>query len=591
MGTFVFKWAHPADDVYVTGTFDNWSKSEKLVKNGDIFEKTVDLPKADEKIYYKFVVDGEWTTDHTAPQENDASGNLNNILTPERIVKTTPETVGIMSGVTPNATTAELAKDVPLEKPAETSAETSAEKPDETPLAEKDLPGAFPETPAADAEVSVNPIPGTAGAGNPIKLAPGEAVPHHSTFTENTVQSGVHDDPELVAADKKAEAESEQTFSVSPLPAFPGAVNPVQVAPGEPIPHHSTLTSATLDSHVRTDKESYENGGAFEAAPVLPPVVTPETEREKNGTGVLDIPPVTTVITTAESDTHPTIQSAGPQTTTAQLAAAVPLESAKVPEVVKESQQAAGVDPEASANPVEVKEKKEVEAELLSEIPVAPPTSEGTIGGQQSAAIPPAPATSEGTAGEGAATSANAAPLEAEAAAAAGAAALTAAAVEPTVASPAPAPTKVREEPPEVVKESIAESGQSPEAAAYSVPILEKKAVEKELLSEVKPEESAGAPAPVITAETTETAPAPTSTEAAANGTTSTEAATPVTDATKPTEHATGNGVTGNGTTGNGTTGNGTTTGNGAASTNGSDKKKKRLSLFGRIKAKLSHKS
>lgn len=44
---------HPATDVYVTGTFDNWSKSEKLVKEGDIFQKSVDLPNADEKIYYK----------------------------------------------------------------------------------------------------------------------------------------------------------------------------------------------------------------------------------------------------------------------------------------------------------------------------------------------------------------------------------------------------------------------------------------------------------------------------------------------------------------------------------------------------------
>jgi len=39
--------------VYVTGTFDDWSKTEKLVKTGDVFEKKVDLPSAAEKIYYK----------------------------------------------------------------------------------------------------------------------------------------------------------------------------------------------------------------------------------------------------------------------------------------------------------------------------------------------------------------------------------------------------------------------------------------------------------------------------------------------------------------------------------------------------------
>jgi hypothetical protein len=37
----------------VTGTFDAWSKSEKLEKVGDHFEKDVTLASADEKIYYK----------------------------------------------------------------------------------------------------------------------------------------------------------------------------------------------------------------------------------------------------------------------------------------------------------------------------------------------------------------------------------------------------------------------------------------------------------------------------------------------------------------------------------------------------------
>lgn len=44
---------HAAEEVYVTGTFDDWSKSAKLEKNGDVFEKTIALPEASEKIYYK----------------------------------------------------------------------------------------------------------------------------------------------------------------------------------------------------------------------------------------------------------------------------------------------------------------------------------------------------------------------------------------------------------------------------------------------------------------------------------------------------------------------------------------------------------
>ena len=44
---------HPANEVYVTGTFDNWSKSEKLEKVEDIFQKDVTLSDTSKKIYYK----------------------------------------------------------------------------------------------------------------------------------------------------------------------------------------------------------------------------------------------------------------------------------------------------------------------------------------------------------------------------------------------------------------------------------------------------------------------------------------------------------------------------------------------------------
>ncbi|KFY33620.1 hypothetical protein V495_08284, partial [Pseudogymnoascus sp. VKM F-4514 (FW-929)] len=159
MGTFVFKWEHPASEVIVTGTFDNWAQTEKLHKKGDIFEKEVTLPSAADKIYYKFLVDGNWVTDHTAPQENDNLGNLNNYLTTDRIKKHahTPASAAIMSGVTPNSTTAALAKDVPKENGTSSA-----------------LPGAFPETPATEPDsFSVNPIPASEGAGNPVTLAPG----------------------------------------------------------------------------------------------------------------------------------------------------------------------------------------------------------------------------------------------------------------------------------------------------------------------------------------------------------------------------------------------------------------------------------
>lgn len=37
----------------MTGTFDNWTKSVQLEKEGNVFSKTVDLKEPEGKIYYK----------------------------------------------------------------------------------------------------------------------------------------------------------------------------------------------------------------------------------------------------------------------------------------------------------------------------------------------------------------------------------------------------------------------------------------------------------------------------------------------------------------------------------------------------------
>ncbi|KAI1850225.1 hypothetical protein JX266_004083 [Neoarthrinium moseri] len=472
MGSFVFKWEHPASEVYVTGTFDGWKKTEKLEKVDQHFEKLVQLEDASKKIYYKFVVDGNWVTDHTAPKETDESGNENNVLTPERIVKEAPATSAIMNSVGPDSTTVALAAGAPLEK---------EKKPE-------GLPGTFPETPAADLN---------------------------------------------------------KEFSINPLPAAPGAVNPVQLAPGEKIP--DTLAAESTTSNVKLDPESYE-----------------------------------------KSDTLPggvaTFSSVAPDATTVGLAAGAPIET-KVPEVVKESQEKAHVDPEASAVPEEVKDKAAVESELLDRVKEAPSTAEGTAGkgtektegtvtaGEAAASVAAAATALGGAAVVGAVAAKDTVAEQATAAASAAQASATQAAtnlpdsvkeklpesVQSAIGTTAKE-TKIEETAPAVpteVKESIAESGQSPEAAASTAAVEDKKVMENELLKEVKPVAAVGEEAKpeskveavkadasaavdkavgnvekTVGAPTTETEPTP----AAANGaqTTVAEPVTPAKDAASP---------------------------------------------------------
>lgn len=234
-----------------------------------------------------------------------------------------------MSGVTPDSTTAALAANVPKEPNG-------------------DLPGSFPETPGQ---------------------------------------------------------ESEQTFSVDPIPASEGYDNPVSLNPGDKVPHHSTLHNNTIESTVTLDKESYEKGQTLPFGTGNPNINT------NSGDLPYILPPITNNMipesslpiggpaqSAASSETEPTyiggpaqqaamadpgyhIQSAGPNSTTAALAAGVPLEAKgkqangdkpveEVPQAVKDSLAEAHKDPEAAANQVAVDEKHAIEEELRKKIPV-----------------------------------------------------------------------------------------------------------------------------------------------------------------------------------------------------------------------------
>lgn len=182
--------------------------------------------------------------------------------------------------------------------------------------------------------------------------------------------------PETPAAD----LDKEVTL-INPLPAVPGGVNPVKLAPGEPIP--DSLKTGDINANVKLDPESYEKADAAVAGDFssteLPPV-------SKN------MIPESSLPIAGSNDV--TISSVAPIATTAALAGAVPLEKDKatattgdVPEIVKESQKEAGFAPEASGVPEEVKEKEQVEEELLAKVPTIPPVSEGEASAAVSAPV------------------------------------------------------------------------------------------------------------------------------------------------------------------------------------------------------------
>ena len=241
-----------------------------------------------------------------------------------------------MSNITPQSTTAELAAKVPKDGPDSSST----------------LPGSFPETPAHELpSFSVNPLPATAGVGNPVNLQAGEKVPDSSSLTPNTISSTIRDDHDLVEASKdsrgkgknsgesvsinpipatsgvgnpiqlkagekvpdpttltsntisstirddpdlaEAARDSEKSFSVKPLPATSDIGNPIQLKPGDTLPDPTSYTQNTIQSNVTLDKGSYDqNSSVYQ----LPNVVTPQQERDAAGRGIFDVPPVAGVM-------------------------------------------------------------------------------------------------------------------------------------------------------------------------------------------------------------------------------------------------------------------------------------------------------
>lgn len=482
MGSYTFRWDHPAEEVYVTGTFDNWSKSVKLQKDGDSFTKTVDIPSTTSAgtVHYKFVADGDWKHDPNGKTETDHEGNINNVIYPQDLNPSLSSAA--MSSTGPEATTAALAGKQPLEH-------------------EKDLPGAFPETPAATEDqkekaFSVNPIPASAGMGNPIALAAGEKVPESSTIHTNTINSTVHDDPELKAKD------TEQTISAAPIPATGGIGNPIKLAPGEEVPHHSNLTANTIDSNVKLDKESYEKSDS--GAPQLPPVLTPGGESEANGKKSVfgGIGAATTPAFIPESslpmgekavsDVGPNMSSVAPQSTTNELAGQQPIEPRGVPQVISESQEKADVAPEAATNPEAVQEKTQVEDELKEKVSEEPATSESGAFGKSEKGV--TGAVVGGAAAAGTAAAAGAAALRNKTTETTGKdpvealpASVTGTSDKPTDAAGLPIePSTV----PHAVEESQEKANVAPEASANSEAVVEKADVEDELKQKV-PEEPA----------------------------------------------------------------------------------------------------
>lgn len=194
----------------------------------------------------------------------------------------------VISSVAPESTTASLAAAVPKETSGGINgAVISSAAPESTTAS---LAGAVPKETATNGAAISSAAPESSTA------ALAGAVPLVNTPGASDLPGGFPETPALEKNELKIKApeeEEQQTFSVNPLPASDTAENPITLAPGEPVP--AQIGTQSIHSNVKLDKESYESGATnFPISSfILPEVVTPAEQRAAEGRGVLDLPVIT----------------------------------------------------------------------------------------------------------------------------------------------------------------------------------------------------------------------------------------------------------------------------------------------------------
>ena len=191
---------HDAKEVIVTGTFDQichqkfrfrthpalqipktsfvlqWSRSVRLSKGENGFSATARVPWG-EKVLYRFIVDGRWTTIDNVPTEVDQRGNINNIYyTPAK-----PQEVDAPRCELP-AVQQPMMSPIPASAPEEDDLEISLSK---------------PRFLLAEPRISIisAPIPATEASFIPA-LVPVERLPSPMiSLTRDPVSVGEEEDP------------------------------------------------------------------------------------------------------------------------------------------------------------------------------------------------------------------------------------------------------------------------------------------------------------------------------------------------------------------------------------------------------------
>ncbi|OZJ03432.1 hypothetical protein BZG36_03187 [Bifiguratus adelaidae] len=262
MATFEYTFVWPSaahNTVVVTGSFDNWSQSTPLQKDEaqNRFAATVAVPRGSERIFYKFVVDGTWTTSEVegAQVTRDEEGNANNYIDPTPIEEEEKPLHDSAAGQTATVETA-----------ANVAAIDEMAKDQDTAVS-KDVPNGTVEASTPITEVDSVPQP----------VLPADVVP-----TDNAQVKEDQEDPALFAASSN---------DVNEDPAFGAETEPIVI--GEP-----TEDSQVVVTPPQPKADDLEHAVIAEPPVAAPPLSIEESVEElESGKAAPDIEAINRALT------------------------------------------------------------------------------------------------------------------------------------------------------------------------------------------------------------------------------------------------------------------------------------------------------
>lgn len=347
---YTFEWPAGPKEVVVTGEFDNWKGSLPLLRSSSgAFELTfpVKIPADKDRVFFKFIVDGNWVTSDAYSKGSDANGIENNFVSKSEALALSENPVGTKipeAGGLACATTSFIKEDNEIPEPGSypkiggVSKTAGPVSKTEEPLVKTEEPVSKTVEPVSEDSEGSRPTSASKKNKNrkkkekkKAKARAAKAAAGMSASEPTLTTSAPKPEPGAVPVVSETSETDDTEFS-TPEPTAIAAVTPEPIKPEvqEPVPEVAKKTSKPKVTEVTTTIE------AFGVTTDAPDVIIPKLEAAAIPTVAVETieseekpkPTETPAITDAPANVSSAVPEIGGSTAASKEAALEPTQTA-----------------------------------------------------------------------------------------------------------------------------------------------------------------------------------------------------------------------------------------------------------------------